>query len=117
FAPERRVTPLIQNLYDNQYPMISPDGRWLAYTSNETGRWEIYIQPFPQLGAKWQVSSDGGTRPRWEPKHGRELYYWNSDKVMAVAIRTTPAFVADAPRVLFSGPYAEVGYDVAPDGR
>jgi Tol biopolymer transport system component len=114
-GPERRVRPLIQTPYFNHYPAISPDGRWLAYDSNETGRWEIYVQPFPGLGAKWQVSNDGGVEPRWEPKHGRELYYTNGDKVMAVSIRTAATFAADPPRLLFSGPYMDV--DVAADGR
>jgi len=85
--------------------------------SNETGQFEIYVQPFPDLGAKWQVSSDGGRGPHWEPNHGRELYYKNDDKMMVVAIRTTPTFAAGAPHVLFSGPYENAGWDVAPDGR
>lgn len=116
-APQRRLQRLIQTPYSNQYPAISPDGRWIAYMSDETGQWEIYVQPFPELGAKWQVSNDGGRGPHWEPKHGRELYYKYDGRMMAVAIRTTPTFAAGAPRVLFSGPSENAGWDVAPDGR
>jgi Tol biopolymer transport system component len=114
-APERRVRPLIQTPFNNVAPRISPDGRWLAYVSDETGRKEVYVQPFPALGAKWQISTDGAGDLRWE-SHGRELYYRNGGKLMAVAIRTHPTFAAAAPRLLFSGSYAG-GYDVAPDGR
>jgi serine/threonine protein kinase/Tol biopolymer transport system component len=117
FGPERRLRPLIQSPYWTQASKISPDGRWLAYISNETGRWEVYVQPFPDLGAKWQISSDGGGHPRWEPRHGRELFYTNGNKMMAVAIRTTPTFAADKPRMLFSRPYEDFDYDVGPDGR
>ncbi len=115
--PEHRVRPLIQRPYFDQSPTISPDGRWLAFLSDETGRNEIYVQPFPQLGAKWQISTGGAFAPRWEPTHGRELYYQNGDKLMAVSIRTSPTFAAGAPRVLFTGPYEESGYDVSKDGR
>ena len=116
-APERRLRPLIQRSHFYQSPTISPDGHWLAFVSDETGRNEIYVQPFPQLGAKWQVSNEGGRAPRWEPNQGRELYYQNGDKLMAVTIRTRPTFAAAGPRVLFTGPYGELGYDVAADGR
>jgi len=116
-GPERRAHPLIQTPFNEFFPTFSPDGHWLAYVSNETGRDEVYIRPFPGLGAKWQVSTDGGMGPSWEPKHGRELYYQNRSKLMAVAIQTTPKFAAAAPRVLFDAPYVEGFYDVAPDGR
>jgi len=79
----------------------------------------VYVQPFPGLSAKWRISTDGGHAPLWEP-HGRELFYQNGDKLMAVAIETEPGFVAGAPRLLFEGSYvAQTGddYDVAPDGR
>jgi Tol biopolymer transport system component len=115
-SPERRVRPLIQTPFNNRSPRISPDGHWLAYLSDETGRNEVYVQPFPALGAKSQISPDGGVAPTWET-HGRELYYQHGGKLMAVAIQTHPTFVASAPRVLFAGLYDEGAYDVTPDGR
>ncbi len=60
--------------FDNQFPMFSPDGHWIAYRSFETGRWEIYVRPFPGPGGKWQISTNGGSRALWS-KHGRELFY------------------------------------------
>lgn len=115
---ERRVRSLIRTRFNNTAPRISPDGHWLAYVSDETGRKEVYIRRFPELGAKWQISSDGGMAPMWEPQQGRELYYRNGRKMMVVAIGTHPTFVAAAPRVLFEGSFVErSGYDVAPDGR
>ena len=113
--PERRVRPLIQGPFNEFMPTLSPDGRLLAYVSDETGRQEVYVQPFPNLGAKWQISTNGGFAPRWEP-HERELYYQNGGKLMAVAIQTHATLVAAAPRLLFDGPYVGM-YDVARDGR
>jgi serine/threonine-protein kinase len=115
-APERRVRPLIQTPFNEFFPTFSPDGHWLAYVSDETGRQEVYIRPFPSLGAKWQISTDGGMAPVWEPQHGQELYYQNGGKLMAVAIQTHPTLVAAAPRLLFDGPYKAL-YDVGRDGR
>jgi eukaryotic-like serine/threonine-protein kinase len=115
-TPERRVRPLIQNPFNNQAPRISPDGRWLAYISDDTGRPEVYVQPFPALGPKWQISSDGGCCPNWDP-HGGDLFYLNRDKVMAVAVRTHPTFSAAAPHVLFARSPGQLPYDVAADGR
>ncbi len=119
--PERSVRPLIQTRFDETHPRLSPDGRWLAYVSNESGRPEVYVQPFPALGAKWQISNDGSTpsMPAWQP-NGRELFYINGNKLMAVAIQTQPTFVAGAPRLLFEGSHvadADYALDVAPDGR
>jgi len=114
--PERRARPLIQTPFFELAPTISPDGRWLAYVSDETGRLEVYVQPFPNLGAKWQISTAGGEAPVWEPD-GRELYYRNGDRLMAVGIQTQPSFVAATPQPLFAGSYEQGAYDVAPDGR
>ena len=114
--PQRRVRPLIQTPFDEGEAVLSPDGRWLAYSSDESGGYEVYLQPFPDLDRKWQVSTDGGSMPRWEP-HGRELFYRSEPgllKVMSVAIRPGPVPV-DAPRLLFEGRYGD--YTVAPDGR
>ncbi len=102
-------------------PQFSPDGRWLAYSSNESGRFEIYVRPNPGPGGKWQVSTDGGTEAMWNPK-GRELFYRNGKKMMAVDYTEQPAFSASKPKMLFEGPYIPSprsfsDYDVSPDGQ
>jgi serine/threonine-protein kinase len=93
---------------------FSPDGRWVAYRSNESGRHEVFVRPFPVPGAKWQISAEGGSGPRWSLS-GRELFYRNGDKTMAVDVETQPAFRAGRPRLLFESPYLW-SYDVAADG-
>lgn len=109
---------------------FSPDGRWIAYSSAESGRAEIYVQPFPGLGPKLQVSNDGGTDPVWR-RQGGELYYRAGQKMMMVSVDTAgPRLRASAPGVLFEGPYYEgtgascemggptaANYDVTGDGR
>ena len=112
------------------HPQISPDGKWFAYESNETGRSEIYVQSFPPGGGKWQISSSGGTFARWRPD-GKELFYMenpNFGKVVAVAIRAAGStFEFSAPRPLFDSGYltnARAGqienwntFDVSADGQ
>ena len=102
---------------------FSPDGRWLAYVSDESGRPEIYVQPFPGPGGKWQISTDGGTEPAWNP-NGRELFYRTGDSMMAVPVTTQPSFSAGRPTVLFRGAYLAstfpltgTTYDVTRDGQ
>jgi serine/threonine-protein kinase len=102
-------------------PRFSPDGRWLAYVSNESGRYEIYVQPYPGPGGKWQISTEGGTEPAWN-YNGRELFYRCGNKMMAADIATQPSFAAGKPRMLFEGPYerspaTSPNYDVSPDGQ
>jgi len=102
-------------------PRFSPDGKWLAYVSNESGRYEIYLRPFPGPGGKWQISTEGGTEPVWN-RNGRELFYRNGDKMIAVDIVAQPNFVAGKPRLLFEGkhelsPGTFAYYDVSPDGQ
>ena len=116
---QRRV--FLNERFSEQGSRLSPDGRWLAYTSNESSRTEVYVQAFPGPGGKWQISTEGGNEPQWS-RDGRELYYRNGDRMMVVTIETQPAFRASAPRVLFEGRYARIGwpqanYDVAADGR
>jgi eukaryotic-like serine/threonine-protein kinase len=120
---DRKTQPFLQPGYEDA-PEFSPDGHWLAYVSNESGRKEIYVQPYPGPGGKWQISTEGGSEPMWNP-NGRELFYRsgdNGDKMMAVDISTQPGFVAGKPRQLFEGkylpdPYARANYDVSPDGQ
>jgi hypothetical protein len=94
--------PLVATRFTEVAPALSPDDRWLAYTSNESGRHEIYVVPFPNTGAaKWAVSTRGGTEPQWSHS-GRELFYRDrSGNLVAVAIRTTPAFSIAGSRSLF----------------
>jgi serine/threonine-protein kinase len=115
-----RRTPFLRTPFDERGATFSRDGRWLAYTSNESSRDEIYVRPFPGPGQKWQISTEGGSDPVWA-RNGRDLFYRSGDKMMAVAISTTPTFQAQKPRVLFEGEYERpdplTSYDVAPDGR
>ncbi len=118
---DRKAQPFLKTRFDESVPRFSPDGRWLAYTSNESGRYEIYVQPYPGPGGKWQISTEGGMEPAWNP-NGRELFYRSGDKMMAVDIATQPSFAAGKPRMLFLGPYerspaTSPNYDVSPDGQ
>jgi hypothetical protein len=96
-------------------PQVSADGRWVAYASNRSGRQEIYVVPYPRPGGTWQVSTDGGTMPRWAD-NGRELFYRNGDRMMAVDVDTaSTTFRSGMPRLLFEKAY-EADYDVTRDG-
>jgi serine/threonine-protein kinase len=113
--------PLLRTRSGENNAHFSPDGRWLAYVSDESGRSEVYAQPFPGPGGKWMISTDGGNEPVWS-RDGRELFYRSGDKLMAVTIATQPAFVAGLPSVLFEGAFEPTGtgtsgFDVSPDGR
>ena len=98
----------------------APDGRWLAYQSDESGEDRIYVRPFPDVdGGRFPISAGGGTEPLWSPD-GRELFYRSGDSLMAVPVRTESAFEAGSAAVLFTGSYrARNGrmYDIAPDGQ
>jgi len=127
---EHKASPLLENGFTRTYPLeggftraypqISPDGRRLAYTSDESGRPEVYVQPFPQLGEKWLVSVEGGGEPRWS-RDGRQLFYRQSDKMIAIDIQAESMAKVRSPRVLFEGVYARsnlwTNYDVAADGQ
>jgi eukaryotic-like serine/threonine-protein kinase len=95
---------------------VSPDGRWIAYESNESGGQEVYVQPFPGPGPKTRISLDGGSTPRWS-KDGRELFYWARipvAKLMAVDVATSPDFRAGTPRELFRQP-STTTWDITSD--
>ena len=105
--------------YDEGLARMSPDGRFIAYTSIESGRWEVYVAPFPATGEKWQVSSDGGVVPKWRPD-GKELFYVARDTMTAVPITLTATPPIGTPQPLFrfrSGMPTPVGWDVTPDGQ
>lgn len=108
---------------------FSPDGRWIAYASDESGKPEVYVQAFPGPGAKQQVSKDGGLDPVWRPSGG-ELYYRNDDGMMVVSVQTSGRLSVSAPKQLWKGKYsagsgsscgmpgpASSNYDVTPDGQ
>jgi Tol biopolymer transport system component len=101
-ATDSVPTPLLQSPYDEMYANVSPDGRWLLYTSNESGRTEVYLRPFPNVeGGRWQVSTDGGTAPLWAHS-GREIFYLSGDgEMVAVEITTSPSFEIGPRQVLF----------------
>jgi eukaryotic-like serine/threonine-protein kinase len=118
---DRKAQPFLRTPFNEAAPRFSPDGRCLAYMSDESDRYEIYVQPYPGPGGKWQISTEGGTEPAWNP-NGRELFYRSGDKMMAVDIATQPSFAAGKPRMLFEGQYGSApvpiaNYDVAPDGQ
>ena len=128
---ERRVEPLVRTEFDERNAEISPDGRWLAYESNESGQREVYVRPFPNVnGGRWQVSSGGGTRPLWA-RNGQELFYMaiagTEAAVMSVRVERGATWTAAAPAKLFAGRFFSVDgaggtgigrtYDVSPDGR
>jgi serine/threonine-protein kinase len=115
--------PLVATGFNEFAPAFSPDGRWLAYSSTETGATEIFVVPFPNTGdAKWLVSVRGGTEPLWS-RDGRELFYRNSQgEMVAVRVQTDPVFSVGPASVLFSdAAYRRTSvhrqYDVAPDGE
>ena len=115
---------IINTLFEELNGQFSPDGRWVAYETNESGRFEIVVQPFPAPTGKWQVSSNGGNQPRWRAD-GKELYFTAPDgKLMAAAITATgTTFMAATPVALFAAPLAsgfganKQEYAVSRDGR
>jgi len=120
---DRKAEPFTQTPFIEGAPQFSPDGRWLAYISDESGRPEIYVQPYPGPGGKWLLSTEGGTEPMWN-RNGRELFYRNGDRMMSVEVRTQPTFSAGRPRMLFERQYVTSPfpqtfphYDVSSDGQ
>ena len=123
---DRRATALLHTAFAEQNADVSPDGRWLAYESNESGTSQIYVRPFPEVDrGRWQVSTGGGTRPVWA-RSGRELFYLiegEKDRMMAVPVQGGGTFSAGNPQVLWQGRYlagsASGGrtYDVSSDAQ
>jgi serine/threonine-protein kinase len=116
---ERKAEPFLATPADEVSPKFSPDGRWLAYESDESGQPEIYVRAYPGPGGRFQISSEGGREAAWNP-NGRELFYRNGNRMMAVEITTQPTLVAGKPRMLFEGYVFGVvngSYDVSADGE
>ena len=103
---ESRTDGLIETEFAEVYAEVSPDGRWIAYQSNESGQFEVYVRPFPNVDdGRWQISRDGGISPVWAPS-GRELFFRGSAfDMMAVAVETEPTLSPGNPEVLFAAPY------------
>jgi len=118
---ERKSVPLIQTQFNEVSARISPDGNWMAYESDESGRFEVYVRPTGRSTGRWQISSEGvaaagpGPGLRWN-RNGKELFFVSADwKLMSVPIIVGSNFQAGAARVLFSLPPTE--FDIAPDGQ
>jgi Tol biopolymer transport system component len=119
------IEPFAASRFTEVYPALSPDERWLAFVSNQSGRAEVYVRPLGTEGEQVQVSLAGGSEPLWGPD-GRELFYRSQGErepqLMAATVRTTPQFAVTSRRALFSvtdidGSNPHTGYDVSPDGR
>jgi Tol biopolymer transport system component/tRNA A-37 threonylcarbamoyl transferase component Bud32 len=112
------VDSLVVSDADDAAPYFSPDGRWIAYMSRFTARWEVYVEPYPPTGRRWTVSDGGGSFPRWSAD-GRGLYYERDGVFFVVDLSRGPGR-ASRPVRLFKGPYVETfgqAFDVARDGR
>jgi Tol biopolymer transport system component len=116
--PDRQARPWLQTPAGEWGGRLSPDGSWMAYNSNESGRDEVYVQPFPGPGVKRLVSERGGMNPIWS-RAGRELFYRAAADLVVVSVETEPGFTLGKPTVLFSGRYRLSGrdFDVSPDGK
>jgi eukaryotic-like serine/threonine-protein kinase len=124
---ELRYDPLLQTEFNEVFARVSPDGRWLAYQSDESGKWEVYVRPVLAPGQKWQVSTAGGFQQRWA-HDGKELFYLAADqKLMAVPVHSTSlslSFEPGTPKALFQlrtvsdflG-FSFSSYDVSADGQ
>jgi len=123
---DRKPASFLESSFDRMQSRVSPDGRFLAYTTNESGTFQIVVQTFPDPnGGKWQISAEGGVEPKWR-SDGRELYFLSLDgKMMAVPITLGPTLTAGRPEALFqtllavnrASPTRDRRYDIAPNGR
>jgi Tol biopolymer transport system component len=114
--------PFVQTPFDERHPTFSLDGRWLAFDSNESGSYQVYVRAFPDNGGKWQISNSGGMYPIWS-RNGHELFFRTEDNQIMVAGYTVrgDSFAADKPRVWSDKKIANIGlnanYDLSPDGK
>ena len=115
------AAPLLTSSFQEHSPVFSPDGRWLLYVSDESGREEVYAASYPGLSEKKSISIGGGRGPVWS-RDGREVFYRNGDRMMAVPVQISPAFTIGKPRMLFEGNWTansitNADYDVSADGQ
>ncbi len=119
-AGNQTVETLVATEFAERNAELSPDGRWMAYQSTQSGQDEVYVRPFPNVDdGQWQISTGGGTRPLWAST-GRELFYRRGAALMVVPMQTGPSFTPATPEVLFEGTYHTGpgrSYDIAPDGQ
>jgi serine/threonine-protein kinase len=111
--------PFLDRDFDDRSARISPDGRWVAHVSYQSGRNEVYVRPFPGPGGRWQISMDGGREPRWSAD-GRELFFRNGSETLVATVDTSSGFRAERPRVLFDRDLYSVvpfQYSPSPDGE
>jgi len=111
-----KPTVFLNGTFVEVLPVFSPDGRWLAYTSDESGRFEVYVRPFPGPGGKWQVSTAGGVWPTWSRSRS-ELFYLAGDRIMVAAYSVGDSFRVEKPRVWSPGLVLSGTYDLHPDGE
>jgi serine/threonine-protein kinase len=120
-----RVTSLVQSSFIERNGIVSPDGRWLAYEANDSGRFEIFVRPFPDVNSgHWQVSTIGGTRPLWA-RNGQELFYVSpTGAVVRVGVERGTSWATTTPTLMvkegyFTNPGYSLGrqYDISPDGQ
>jgi len=122
-SQQRQEIPLIQSSYSEGFSSVSPDGKWIAYSSNETGKYEVFVRPFPNIDdGKWLVSRDGGVEPRWAHTVDRLFYRIESNNaILSVPIDTEDGFFAGTPEPLFSGNFLgfsnRPSYDVSRNGQ
>ncbi len=105
--PAGEPRPWIVTEFSERAPSLSPDGRWAAYTSNESGQDEIYVRAVPEPAGRWQVSSGGGTEPLWA-SDGRTIYYRRADTLFATAVQTVPTFAVGQRRTVFTTPFEQL---------
>ena len=118
---EPAVEPFISTPAIEEGPTLSPDGQWIAYASARTGRFEIYVERFPELGDRQQISSDGGSEPLWS-RGGDEIFYRSGQELMVVPVEVGTSLRLGVPRVVFDNwhyqnQFRQRAYDVSPDGR
>jgi hypothetical protein len=111
--------PFLESSFNQHSGQLSPDGRFLAFCSDESGRYEVWVRPFPEGGGKWRVSARGGITPRWS-HDGKELFYLEGYTLMAAPVSTTTGFSVGAVVELFQDAslgQGSAGYDVSADGK
>ena len=118
---DHTIRPFLETEFDESQASLSPDGKWIAYSSNESGSYRVYVQPFPRGGGRHLVSSNEGSGPHWAPD-GNRLYYYSAGSLVSVPLRTSPSFEIGKPQTILSG-YQQypvdsgLMYDIFPDGH